>query len=109
MARLTERFPMSLPVDTIAGACRAALPGRGWRVMNDAGWAFLLKEQLDLVGVFFSYPVKFAVFLREGDDENETLVELTGTTLGFGPLPKGKLRKKAAALRAQIEAAVERR
>lgn len=105
MARHTESFPVAGPVAKVANACRAALPGHGWKILNDAGWAFFLKEQLDMVGLLLSYPVKFAVLLREGDDDSQSTVELKGTTFGFGPIPKGKLRKKALELRALIEAA----
>lgn len=110
MARHTETFPVTVSVARLANACRMALPSHGWKVMHDNGWAFLLKERLDLVGMLMTYPVKYAIFLREDDDDPKTTnVELKGATFGFGPLPKGKLRKKALELRALIEGASKQR
>jgi hypothetical protein len=87
-----------------------ALPGHGWKIMHDNGWAFLLKERLDLVGYMLTYPVKFAIVLREDDeDPKKTNVELKGATFGFGPIPKGKLRKKGTELRALIEGMAKQR
>jgi hypothetical protein len=109
MARHGETFSVPTSVARLANTCRMALPGQGWKIMHDNGWAFLIKERLDLVGMLMTYPVKFAIFLREDEDTKNTNVELKGATFGFGPLPKGKLRKKALELRALIEGMVEQR
>ena len=110
MARHGETFAVSTSVPRLANACRAALPSHGWKLMHDNGWAFLIKERLDLVGMMLSYPVKFAIFLREDrDDPKKTNVELKGATFGFGPIPNGKLRKKTMELRALIEGMAKQR
>ncbi|MEQ8698850.1 MAG: hypothetical protein RLT05_20125 [Bauldia litoralis] len=110
MARHGETFAVSTSVPRLANACRMMLPSHGWKLMHDNGWAFLIKERLDLVGMMMSYPVKFAIFLREdGDDPSTTNVELKGATFGFGPIPKGKLRKKSLELRALIEGSAKQR
>ena len=110
MARHGEFFPVSTSVARLANACRMALPASGWKIMHDNGWAFLVKERLDLVGMMLTYPTKFAIFLREDDDDpKKTNVEIKGATFGFGPLPKGKLRKKTMELRAMIEGLARQR
>lgn len=110
MARYGETFPVSTSVARLSNACRMALPGQGWKIMADNGWAFLIKERLDLVGMMLTYPVKFAIFLREDeDDPKKTNIELKGATFGFGPLPKGKLRKKTMELRALLEGMAKQR
>jgi hypothetical protein len=109
MARYGESFPISTPAARLSNACRLALPEHGWKIMHDNGWAFLIKERLDLVGMLMTYPVKFAIFLREDEDTGRTNVELKGATFGFGPLPKGKLRKKSIELRALIEGMAKQR
>ena len=46
-------------------------------------------------------PCRFAVHVRREDDTHCTLY-LVGSTLGFGPLPKGRLRKVTAVLKTQL-------
>ena len=50
-----------------------------------------------------SYPVKYAVFVREVEDSAEIQVELHGSTFGMGPLPRIRLKKKTAQLRGEID------
>lgn len=106
MARYTETYTIPAPLAKTAAACRYAIHANRWKVLRDDGWAFFVRDRRDIVSALMSYPVKFAVFVREQEDSADTLVELHGATFGFGPIPKMRLKSKTAQLRAEIDQAL---
>lgn len=105
MARMTETFTLPRSQPRAAEIVRAQFPPNKYRWLHDHGWAFLAKERLDLMQMFLTHPVKFAVFVRE-ESSRKAQVELHAQTFGIGPIPKRLLRKRLAELRQNIEAAI---
>ncbi len=106
MARYSETYTIPAPFAKTAAACRYAIHANRWKVLRDDGWAFFVRDRRDLVNALMSYPVKFAIFVREQEDSADSLVELHGATFGFGPLPRMRLKSKTAQLRAEIDEAM---
>ena len=105
VARYTENFVVDKPLDDVRDACLRAFQFGRWQLLDASGQGFYVKERLDLVGMLMSYATRWAVFLRPLD-EKRTQVELLGATMGFGPLPKGRLRQRYARLKSEIEAQI---
>ncbi len=105
MARITETLTIARSANDLSVFMRALFYQPHFRILNDSGWAFHVKEQVGLLGRLFRNPSEFAVFLRESEDdpENETFVELHAYMFGFGPIPNHTLRKRIATLRDYVE------
>lgn len=106
MARYSETYTIPDPVAKTAAACRHAILTNRWKILRDDGWAFFIRDKRDLASALMSYPVKFAVLVREIEDSEDSLLELHGATFGFGPLPKMRLKSKIAQLKGEIDAAL---
>ena len=100
---MSEHFTLSLSQERATELCRACFPPTHYRWLHDHGWAFLVKEHLSLVNRFLTYPVKFAIAVREESPRKAT-VELHAATFGWGPIPNRLLRRKMAEVKARIEA-----
>ena len=105
MARLSETLTIARSANDLSVFMRALFYQPHFRILNDDGWAFHVKENVGLLGRLFRNPSEFAVFLRESEDdpENETSVELHAYMFGFGPIPKITLRKRMNTLRSYVE------
>lgn len=105
MARLTETVTVARSVSDMRVFMRGLFYQPHFRMIDDSGWAFHVKENTGLIGRLFRNPAEFAVFLRESQDnpENETSVEMHAYMFGIGPIPKISLRKRLAVLREYVE------
>ncbi len=105
MARVSETVTVARSANDLSVFMRALFYQPHFRILNDSGWAFHVRENVGLLGRLFRNPSEFAVFLRESEDdpENETSVELHAHMFGFGPIPKITLRKRIATLRDYVE------
>ena len=105
MARLSETLTVARSANDLRIFMRALFYQPHFRILDDSGWAFHVKEHVGLLGRMFRNPSEFAVFLRESEDdpENETSVELHAYMFGIGPIPKLTLRKRIATLRGYVE------
>lgn len=105
MARINETITVQRSVNDMGVFMRALFYQPHFRILNDNGWAFHVKENTGILGRLFKNPSEFAVFLRESTDdpENETSVELHAYMFGLGPIPKITLRKRIKELRDYVE------
>jgi len=105
MARITETITVARSVDDLRIFMRGLFYQPHFRMIDDSGWAFHVKENTGLIGKLFRNPAEFAVFLRESQDdpENETSVEMHAYMFGIGPIPKITLRKRLTVLREFVE------
>ena len=105
MARITESLTVARSAGDLAVFMRGLFYQPHFRVLDDQGWAFHVKENTGLLGRLFRNPSEFAVFLRESSDDpdNETVVEMHAYMFGFGPIPKYTLRKRLKTLREFVE------
>ncbi len=98
MARHSETFTLPRSVAKAKDICVRVFDPVAWRYLDDRVDALMVVERVGIIQRFFSYPTKFAVFLRE-DGKRKTTVELHSATFGFGPLPKYRLRRKTAEIK----------
>ncbi len=105
MARISETLTVARSANDLSIFMRALFYQPHFRVLDDSGWAFHVRENVGLLGRLFRNPSEFAVFLRESDDDpqNEAFVELHAYMFGFGPIPKHTLRKRIRLLREYVE------
>lgn len=105
MARYTENIVVAKPFEPVWLAVYAALRGYNWNVVTVRDNTYYIKERLSLETMIWRNPCRFAIHVAREDDANTRLFFM-GSTLGFGPLPKGRIRRIMATLRAQVDAAV---
>ena len=105
MARVSETLTIARSASDLSVFMRALFYQPHFRILNDDGWAFHVRENVGLLGRLFRNSSEYAVFLRESEDdpENETSVELHAYMFGFGPIPRHTLRKRIATLRGYVE------
>ena len=101
MAKYTENLAVDKPFVDTWRAVHVALTIHNWNIVTVRDNTFFLKERMSLETMLWRNPCRFAVHVRREDDTHCT-VYLVGSTLGFGPLPKGRLRKVAAVLKTQL-------
>ena len=101
MAKFTENFIAEKPFADIWRAVHVALTFYNWNIVNVRDNTFFLKERLSFETMLWRNPCRFAVHVRREDD-SRTQVFLIGSTLGFGPLPKGRLRRVSDILKNQL-------
>jgi hypothetical protein len=108
MARSTEILLLDAPFERAWAVCNRVLSLGGWNISGVQNNTFFVRERLGLVDVFFRNPCRFALMVERTDDETRTAIRLMGSTLGFGPLPKGRLRRLTELLKSQLLVELER-
>jgi hypothetical protein len=107
VAKSIETLILEKPFETVWDSCRRALSLGNWTIAAVQDNTFFLRERLGLVDVFFRNPCRFALRV-EREDEGRTAIRLMGSTLGFGPLPKGRLRRVGELLKSQLLVELDR-
>jgi hypothetical protein len=105
LARYTENISVDKPFADAWRAVHAGLLAHNWNIVNVRDNTFFLRERMSFETMLWRNPCRFAVHLA-GDGETRTLIHLFGSTLGFGPLPKGRIRRIAEVLKGQLLAAI---
>ena len=105
MARVSKTLVIHRSANDLTVFMRALFYQSHFRIIDDSGWAFHVKEDTGILGRLFRNPSEFAVFLRESqeDPENETIVDLHAHMFGIGPIPKITLRKRIKVLVDYVE------
>ena len=101
MARYTENLAVDKPFAETWRAVHMALVAQQWRIVSMRDNTFYVRERISFTNMLWRNPCRFAVYVSQSG-ETRSLVHLIGATLGFGPLPKNRLRHVAAALKGQI-------
>jgi len=101
VARYTENVIVDKPFVDVWRAVHMALTIHRWNIVNVRDNTFFLKERMSFETMLWRNPCRFGVHVRREDD-TRTLIMFIGSTLGFGPLPKRRLRQVTAGLKAQI-------
>ena len=101
MAKYTENFIADRPFADVWRAVHVALTVHNWNIVNVRDNTFFLKERLSFETMLWRNPCRFAVHVRREDD-SRSQVFLIGSTLGFGPLPNGRLRRVSEVLKSQL-------
>ena len=107
MAKSVTSFVFEKPFELVWDACRRALSLGNWSVSGVQNNTFFLRERLGMIDVFFRNPCRFALMV-EREDERRTSIRLMGSTLGFGPLPNGRLRRVGELLKSQLLVELEK-
>lgn len=105
VARYTENIPIDKSFVDTWRAVHLALMAYNWNIVTVRDNTFFLKERMSLTTMLWRNPCRFAVHVRREDDTHCTLF-LIGSTLGFGPLPKGRIRQVSSVLKSQLLAAI---
>lgn len=105
MARYTENLTVDKSFEDAWRYVQGALVAHNWRIVNIQDNTFFLRERMSFETMLWRNPCRFAVHLA-GESEGRTVIHLLGSTLGFGPLPKGRVRRVAEGLRGQLLAAL---
>jgi hypothetical protein len=105
VARYTENLIVDKPFELAWQRVRGALMAYNWNIVTVRDNTFFLKERMSFETMLWRNPCRFAVHLRP-EDENRTLLHLMGSTLGFGPLPKGRVRRVTEILKNQLLASL---
>lgn len=103
MAKYFESLIVPRSLKQTAEACRRVFLADRWKVMDDSGFGFFVKERFDPFAYLLYYPCKFAIFLRR-EGSRKTIVELHGSMFGITFLQTRRIRRMTAALRQRIEA-----
>jgi hypothetical protein len=101
VARYTENLAIDKPFVDTWRAVHAALTIHNWNIVAVRDNTFFLRERMSLTTMLWRNACRFAVHVRREDDTHCTMV-LVGSTLGFGPLPKRRLRQVSDGLKAQL-------
>jgi len=101
LARYTENLAVDKPFADTWRAVHAALVAHNWNIVNVRDNTFYLRERLTFETMLWRNPCRFAVHVA-GDGETRSVIHLFGSTLGFGPLPKGRIRRVAEVLKSQL-------
>ena len=101
MARYTENVIVDKPFADVWRAVHMALTLHRWNIVNVRDNTFFLKERLSFETMLWRNPCRFAVHVA-GDGETRAKIHLIGSTLGFGPLPKGRIRRVAESLKGGV-------
>ena len=107
MAKYTENLAVDKPFADAWRAVHGALLSHNWNIVNVRDNTFFIKERLTFETMLWRNPCRFAVHVRREDDQR-SMIYLIGSTLGFGPLPKGRVRRVAETLKGQLLANIAR-
>jgi hypothetical protein len=107
VARYTENIAVDKPFAEAWRRVQASLTAHDWNIVAVRDNTFFLKERMSFETLLWRNPCRFAVHLRPEED-NRTHIHLMGSTLGFGPLPKGRVRRVAEVLKGQLLASLAR-
>ncbi|MCW5772075.1 MAG: hypothetical protein KIT16_10605 [Rhodospirillaceae bacterium] len=105
MAKYTESLTVDKPFEDTWQRVQGALMMYNWNIVAVRDYTFFLRERMSLETMLWRNPCRFAIQLVRADDAR-TYVNLIGSTLGFGPLPKGRVRRVAETLKSQLLAAL---
>ena len=105
LARYTEIISVDKPFADAWRAVHAGLLAHNWNIVNVRDNTFYLRERMSFETMLWRNPCRFGIHLA-GDGETRTSIHIFGSTLGFGPLPKGRIRRIAEVLKSQLLAAV---
>ena len=95
---------VELPADAVEQACRRAISGLGWRLLEDERRRLGVKE-ISPNAVSFTWAAKVEIVIDEAGPDCRIL--LNGSITGLGPVQKGHLRGQVGALRNKIELATK--
>jgi hypothetical protein len=101
LARYTETIAVDKPFADTWRAIHAALVAHNWNIVNVRDNTFYVRERLSFETMLWRNACRFAIHVA-GDGETRANVHLFGATLGFGPLPKGRLRRVVEILKGQL-------
>jgi len=101
VARYTENVAVDKPFADAWRGVHGALVAYNWSIVTVRDNTFFVRERLSLTNMLWRNPCRFAVHVRREDD-TRTLIYLIGSTLGFGPLPKGRVRRATEILKGQL-------
>jgi hypothetical protein len=104
VARYTENIAVDKPFADTWRAVHAALLAHNWNIVNVRDNTFFVRERMSFETMLWRNPCRFALHIA-GDGEDRAVVYLLGSTLGFGPLPKGRIRRIAEVLKSQLRGA----
>ncbi len=107
MARYTETIAVDKPFADTWRAVHAALVAHNWNVAGVRDNTFFIRERLSFETMLWRNSCRFAVHIA-GDGDTRCNIHLVGSTLGFGPLPKGRIRRIAGVLKGQLLGVVAR-
>ncbi len=105
MARYTETIAVDKPFADTWRAVHAALLAHNWNIVNVRDNTFFLRERMSFDTMLWRNPCRFAVHVA-GDGETRSVLHLFGSTLGFGPWPKSRVRRVAEGLKSQLLGAI---
>ena len=101
LARYTENLAVDKPFADTWRAVHAALVAHNWNIVNVRDNTFYIRERMSFETMLWRNPCRFAIHVA-GNGETRSVVYLIGSTLGFGPLPKSRIRRIAEVLKGQI-------
>jgi hypothetical protein len=107
LARYTESIAVDKPFADVWRALHAGLLANDWNVVGIRDNAFFVRERMSFTTMLWRNPCRFAVHVTR-DGESRSVIHLVGSTLGFGPLPKGRIRQVTEILKSNLLAAVSR-
>jgi hypothetical protein len=105
VARYTESITVDKPFEEAWQRVQVALMTNAWNIAAVRDNTFFIRERLSFEAMLWRNPCRFAVNLGRKDDAS-TIITVFGSTLGFGPFPKGRLRQVADVLKGQLAAAM---
>jgi hypothetical protein len=101
LARYTESIAIDKPFADTWRAVHAALLAHNWNIVNVRDNTFFIRERMSFETMLWRNPCRFAIHVA-GDGETRSAIHFIGSTLGFGPLPKGRIRRIAEVLKGQM-------
>jgi len=107
LARYTEIVAVDKPFADAWRAVHAALLAHNWNIVNVRDNTFFVRERMSFETMLWRNACRFAIHVA-GDGETRANIHLIGSTLGFGPLPKGRIRRIAETVKGQILGMVAR-
>jgi hypothetical protein len=107
LARYTEIVAVDKPFADTWRAVHAALVAHNWNIVNVRDNTFFVRERMSFETMLWRNSCRFAIHVA-GDGETRANIHLIGSTLGFGPIPKGRIRRIAEAVKGQILGMVAR-
>lgn len=72
-----------------------------WSITGVQNNTFFIRERIGILDMFFRNACRFAIVVQRIDDGKSTVL-VWGTTFGFGPLPKARIRRSLAVLKSQL-------
>lgn len=107
LARYTEILAVDKSFADAWRAVHAALVAHNWNIVNVRDNTFFVRERMSFETMLWRNSCRFAIHVA-GDGETRANIHLIGSTLGFGPIPKGRIRRIAEVVKGQILGMVAR-